>query len=47
MPYLLGNICFSHSLEQVITRLTEETAVIIDHILPNSSDKVRQAGTGS
>ena len=39
--------CFTHSLEQIITRptrVTDQTATIIDHILTNSPDKVSQSG---
>ena len=38
--------CFTHSLEQIITRptrVTDQTTTLIDHILTNSSDKVRQS----
>ena len=36
-----------HSLEQIITRptrITDQTATLIDHILTNSPDKVSQSG---
>ena len=39
--------CFTHSLEQVITRptrITDKTAIPIDHIITNSPDKVSQPG---
>ena len=39
--------CFTHSLEQIITRptrVTDPTATFIDHILTNSPDKVSQSG---
>ena len=39
--------CFTHSLEQIITRptrITDQTATLIDHILTNSPDKVSQSG---
>ena len=39
--------CFTHSLEQVITRpirATEKIVTLIDHILTNSPDKVSQSG---
>ena len=39
--------CFTHSLEQIITRPTriiDQTATLIDHILTNSPDKVIQSG---
>ena len=35
--------CFTHSLEQIVTRptrITDQTATLIDHILTNSPDKV-------
>ena len=38
--------CFTHSLEQIITRptrVTDQTTTLIDHILTNSSDKVSQS----
>ena len=35
---------FTHSLEQMITRPTDQTATLIDHILTNSPDKVSQSG---
>ena len=38
--------CFTHSLEQIITRptrITDQTATLIDHILTNSLDKVSQS----
>ena len=40
-------LCFTHSLEQIITRpirITDQTATLIDHILTNSTDKVSQSG---
>ena len=40
-------LCFTHSLEQIITRptrITDQTATLIDHILTNSPDKVSQSG---
>ena len=39
--------CFTHSLEQIITgptRITDQTATLIDQILTNSPDKVSQPG---
>ena len=39
--------CFTHSLEQIITRptrITDQTATLIDHILTNSPDKVSRSG---
>ena len=39
--------CFTHSLEQIMTRptrVTDQTAALIDHIITNSSDKVSQSG---
>ena len=39
--------CFTHSLEQIITRstrITDQTATLIDRILTNSPDKVSQSG---
>ena len=39
--------CFTHSLEQIITRptrITDQTATLIDYILTNSPDKVSQSG---
>ena len=39
--------CFTNSLEQIIrrpSRVTDQTATLIDHILTNSSDKVSQSG---
>ena len=39
--------CFTHSLGQIITkptRVTDQTATLIDHILTNSPDKVSQSG---
>ena len=39
--------CFTHSLEQIITRPTriiDQAATLIDHILTNSPDKVCQSG---
>ena len=38
--------CFTHSLEQIITRptrITDQTATLIDHILTNSPNKVSQS----
>ena len=40
-------LCFTHSLELIITmstRVTDQTATLIDHILTNSPDKVSQSG---
>ena len=39
--------CRTHSLEQIITRSTrvaDQTATLVDHILTNSPDKVSQSG---
>ena len=39
--------CFTNSLEQIITRptrVTDQSATLIDHILTNSPDKVSQSG---
>ena len=44
-PYL--EIHFTHSLEQIITtstRVTDQFATIIYHILTNSKEKVSQSG---
>ena len=41
------DFCFTHSLEQIIsrsTRVTDQAATIIDHILTKSPDKVIQLG---
>ena len=49
-PHLSGTyleFCFTHSLEQVITRpirVTNQTATLIDHILTNSPDKFSHSG---
>ena len=40
-----SEFCFTHSLEQIVTRptrITDQTATLIDHILTNSPDKVSQ-----
>ena len=45
MSYL--EFSFTHSLEQIITgptRITDQTATLIDHILTNSPDKISQSG---
>ena len=42
-----SEFCFTHSLEQIVTRptrITDQTATLIDHILTNSPDKVSQSG---
>ena len=50
IPYLTrsySRFCFTHSLEQIITRPTriiDQTATLIDCILTNSPDKVSQSG---
>ena len=39
--------CFAHSIEQIITRptrVTDQTATLIEHILTNSLDKISQLG---
>ena len=39
--------CFTHSLEQIITRptrVTDQAATLIDHILTNSPDIITQSG---
>ena len=41
------DLCFSHSLHQLIaepTRTTKCTKTLIDHILTNSAEKVIQSG---
>ena len=49
-PPIVNNyteLCFSHSLHQLImkpTRTTEHTKTLIDHILTNSSENVIQSG---
>ena len=49
IPYLTRlylEFCFTHSLEQIITRptrITDQTATRIDHILTNSPKSVKQA----
>ena len=45
MSYL--EFCFTNSLEQIITRptrVTDQSATIIDHMLTNSPDKVSPSG---
>ena len=50
IPHLTGSylkLCFTHSLEQKITRptrATDQTVTLINHILTNSPDKVTQLG---
>ena len=50
MPILTTSyleLCFTHSLEQIITRstrVTDQTVTLIDHILTNSPDKVSLSG---
>ena len=49
IPHLTSTyieFCFTHSLEQIITRSTriaDQTATLIDHILTNSPYKVSQS----
>ena len=50
MPHLTRSyleFCFTHALEQIITRptrVTDQTATLIDHIYTNSPDNVSQSG---
>ena len=50
IPHFTGSylkLCFTHSLEQIITRptrATDQTVTLINHILTNSPDKVTQLG---
>ena len=50
MPHLTRSyleFCHTHSLEQIITRSTrvaDQTASLVDHILTNSPEKVSQSG---
>ena len=50
MPHLTRSyleFCRTHSLEQITTRSTrvaDQTATLVDHILTNSPDKVSQSG---
>ena len=47
LGHLNRKFCFTHSLEQIITRpsrVTDQTATLIGHILTNSPDKVIQSG---
>ena len=50
IPHLTSTsieFCFTHSVEQIITRptrVTDQTMTLIDHILTNSPDKVSQSG---
>ena len=49
IPHLTrSELCFTNTLEQLITRptrVTDQTATLIDDILTNSPDKVSQSGT--
>ena len=50
MPHLTRSyleFCFTHALEQIITRptrVTDQTATLIDHIYTNSPNNVSQSG---